>query len=210
MATATATEAQGISRREFLYYIWGSSIALIALQAGGLLTWFLLPRFREGEFGGTFTSPVEAIPPTNDVPVPNAEGRFWLTNVDSEQPNDLMYRAEDEEPIQGVLAIYTVCTHLGCIYDWNAPNTRYECPCHGSKYRLDGRRIQAPAPRNLDRFKLYALDANEQVIAESQPGPDGYEPVVLPPETAFIRIDTGDLGSGQVEPVLEDVAKANA
>lgn len=209
MATATTTDTPGISRREFLYYIWGSSIVLITLQATGLLVWFLLPRFREGEFGGTFTLPVDTVPPTNSPPIPNSAGRFWLSNLDSQEPNNLMYRAEGEEPIRGVVAIYKVCTHLGCIYDWNGPNDRFECPCHGSKYRLDGRRIQDPAPRNLDRFKFYALNENEEVIAESAEGADGWEPLILPPETVFIRVDTGDLAGGQSQVLLENVPAAN-
>ena len=56
--------------------------------------------------------------------------------------------------ISGVAAIYKVCTHLGCIYKWNDASNRFECPCHGSKYRLDGRRIQSPAPVDLDRFEM--------------------------------------------------------
>ena len=38
-----ASASGGISRREFLYYIWGASIALVALQGAGLLLWFLIP-----------------------------------------------------------------------------------------------------------------------------------------------------------------------
>ena len=34
----------GINRREFLYYIWGASMALFAAQSAGLLVWFLIPR----------------------------------------------------------------------------------------------------------------------------------------------------------------------
>jgi cytochrome b6-f complex iron-sulfur subunit len=209
MATVTTSAAPGISRREFLYYIWGASIALITLQATGLLVWYLLPRFREGEFGGTFTLPVDAIPPTNSTPIPNAEGRFWLSNLDSQTPNNLMYRAEGEKPIVGVVAIYKVCTHLGCIYDWNSPNSRFECPCHGSKYRLDGRRIQDPAPRNLGRFAFYALDENEQVIAKAEPNDDGFSPLILPEGTAYVRIDTGDLRPGETQVLLSDVPAAN-
>ncbi|MCA9886693.1 MAG: hypothetical protein KC708_27170, partial [Anaerolineae bacterium] len=40
------------TRREFMYYIWGASIALLLGQAGAGLLWFVFPRFREGEFGG--------------------------------------------------------------------------------------------------------------------------------------------------------------
>jgi cytochrome b6-f complex iron-sulfur subunit len=104
-----------------------------------------------------------------------------------------MYRAEDEaQPIRGVAAIYKVCTHLGCIYAWVAANNRFECPCHGSKYRLDGRRVESPAPRTLDRFEVAALDENDQVLAVSEVDADNfYTPLELPAGTAFLRVDTG-------------------
>jgi cytochrome b6-f complex iron-sulfur subunit len=194
-----------MSRREFLFYVWGASIALVTLQGTGLLVWFLIPRFREGEFGGTFTVDVSQLPEVNAEPVNFADGRFWLVNLDSTNPNDLMYQAEDEsEPIQGVAAIYKVCTHLGCIYSWTPANNRFECPCHGSKYRLDGRRVESPAPRTLDRFRLEALSADRAtVLAESSISADDfYEPVPLPADTAFIRVDTGARKLGPTETLL--------
>jgi cytochrome b6-f complex iron-sulfur subunit len=201
MATASATSATAstntVSRREFLYYIWGASIALFTAQFGGLLVWFMLPRFREGEFGGTFTLDLGLLPDVNRPPVPNSEGRFWLVNLNSSEPNRLMFSEGNEGQIKGVAAIYKVCTHLGCIYDWNEANDRFECPCHGSKYRLDGRRYQNPAPRSLDRFEVAALDASETVIATSVEDEFGqYAPLDLPPDTAFVRVNTGDLKQG--------------
>ncbi|CUS04469.2 putative enzyme [Candidatus Promineifilum breve] len=196
--------SSGISRREFLYYVWGASIALVSLQGAGLLVWFLIPRFREGEFGGTFTVSVDDVPPINASPINFAEGRFWLVNLDSTQPNDLMYQAEDEpNPILGVAAIYKVCTHLGCIYSWTPTNNRFECPCHGSKYRLDGRRVESPAPRTLDRFLLQAIaDDETTVLAEATLSEDFYEPLVLPSGTAFVRVDTGSRKNGPSHPLL--------
>lgn len=41
-----------------------------------------------------------------------------------------------------------VCTHTGCIVDKVADGT-IECPCHGSRYRLDGTVAVGPAPRAL-------------------------------------------------------------
>ncbi len=188
----------GISRREFLYYIWGASIALVALQGAGLLLWFLIPRFREGEFGGTFRVGMGDVPPINSTPINFAEGRFWLVNLDTTQPNDLMYQAPDEpNPIQGIAAIYKVCTHLGCIYAWTPTNSRFECPCHGSKYRLDGRRIESPAPRSLDRFLVQAVaDDETTVLAEASLSEDYYQPLILPSGTAFVRVDTGSRKKG--------------
>ena len=132
-------------RREFLYYIWTASLALFAVQFTGLLVWFMLPRFREGEFGGTFTLPIDTLPDVNAPPFNFPDGRFWLVNLNDENPNELMFEAPGDGTIIGAAAIYKVCTHLGCIYAWTPANGRFECPCHGSKYRLDGRRIEAPA-----------------------------------------------------------------
>lgn len=203
MAEATAN-AEGLTRREFLYYIWGASIALATLQFTGLMVWFMLPRFREGQFGGTFTLPVDTLPDVNAPPNNFPDGRFWLVTLDSAEPNDRMYPAPgDDGPIIGAAAIFKVCTHLGCIYAWVPANNRFECPCHGSKYRLDGRRIESPAPRNLDRFKLSALDADENVIASSEVASDGsYDSLVIPPNAAFLQIDTGDKKDGASQVLL--------
>lgn len=207
MATQAASVEEagsGMSRREFLYYIWGASIVLLTLQGAGLLIWFLIPRFREGEFGGKFLLPIETVPQPNTEPVNFADGRFWLVSLDSQQPNDLFSAANDEpEPIVGVCAVYKVCTHLGCIYSWTPVNDRFECPCHGSKYRLDGRRIEAPAPRTLDRFLVEALaDDKSTVLASSTLVDDFWEPLVLPAETAFISVDTGNRKQGPSDPLL--------
>lgn len=205
---AISAENKGMSRREFLYYIWGASIALYGAQFTGLLIWFLIPRFREGEFGGAFMLNVSAVPPVNTEPVNFPDGRFWLVNLDSTTPNELMALAEDEsQPIKGVAAIYKVCTHLGCIYSWIPPNNRFECPCHGSKYRLDGRRIESPAPRTLDRFRVAAIAEDRTTVLAEAPSvqintTDFYAPLELPAGTAFIRIDTGDRKQGPEQDLI--------
>ncbi|MBK8987009.1 MAG: ubiquinol-cytochrome c reductase iron-sulfur subunit [Chloroflexi bacterium] len=148
------------------------------------------------------------LPEINAAPNNFADGRFWLVNLDTNQANNRMYLASDEsQPIVGVAAIYKVCTHLGCIYTWTNSNDRFECPCHGSKYRLDGRRIESPAPRALDRFKVYAVAEDKTtVLAEAELVDNFYAPLVLPADTAFIRVDTGDRKLGLSEPLLCDFA----
>jgi glycine/D-amino acid oxidase-like deaminating enzyme/nitrite reductase/ring-hydroxylating ferredoxin subunit len=42
-----------------------------------------------------------------------------------------------------------VCSHLGCIVHWNAAESTWDCPCHGSRYDRYGKVINGPANRDL-------------------------------------------------------------
>ena len=184
-----------MTRREFLYYIWSASMALLTAESVGAIIWFSIPRFREGEFGGIFTLEVSAIPEPDSEPKAFPEGRFWLVNLgqksvaDPRQPKD--YAAQP-----GVTAIYKVCVHLGCLYKWVPTNDRFECPCHGSKYLLNGVRIDGPARRNLDTLIMQVVDGAGKVLAETKRGDANRDdtvgaPIDLPAGAAFIKIDTG-------------------
>ncbi len=179
-----------LTRREFLNYAWLASIAVFSAGTIDASLWFAFPNFKAGEFGGEFQigQAGNVLPEVNAGPVPYTNGKFWLSNVDTEV---------DGETRKGVLAIYKVCTHLGCLYEWIPMTSRFECPCHGSKFQLTGDYIAGPARRSLDRFVIKAVAPDGSVKETDAEG----HPLVVEPDDLLI-VDTGQriLGSADITP----------
>ncbi len=54
-----------------------------------------------------------------------------------------------------LVAFSNICTHLGCIPNWLPSELKFKCPCHGSGYYMNGVNFEGPAPRPLERYKIY-------------------------------------------------------
>lgn len=46
-------------------------------------------------------------------------------------------------------ALSAVCTHLGCIVQWDGTQDRIACPCHAGFFAPDGSVVSGPPPRPL-------------------------------------------------------------
>jgi cytochrome b6-f complex iron-sulfur subunit len=66
---------------------------------------------------------------------------------------------------EGVFAISTICTHLGCVV--KATTKGFECPCHGSGFRKDGTVVKGPAPKPLPWLKVSKSGSGFVVDEES-------------------------------------------
>ena len=147
LAEQVRARSDGLSRREagllagtgvLLFVAWGSIAAWAATCAAAFQSFFV-PRltkeppsiFRAGRVTD-FTEPgvYEQYKGTQGV---------WMVHL----------------PGGRLVAVSTVCTHLGCIPNWLANDSKFKCPCHGSGFRMDGFNFEGPAPRPLERLKIY-------------------------------------------------------
>jgi cytochrome b6-f complex iron-sulfur subunit len=73
----------------------------------------------------------------------------------------------------GFFALSSVCTHLGCMTRYLAESAQLACPCHGSRFSLDGKVTAGPAPRPLRHLQVtleqgvLVVDASHEVAADA-------------------------------------------
>lgn len=46
------------------------------------------------------------------------------------------------------------CTHMGCVLNFNESENAFVCPCHSSKFSLDGTVLKGPAQKKLDTLSF--------------------------------------------------------
>ncbi|MHB1294382.1 MAG: Rieske 2Fe-2S domain-containing protein [Anaerolineae bacterium] len=51
-----------------------------------------------------------------------------------------------------VVRLSPKCPHQGCELGWNAADSIWECPCHGSQFEPDGTLHQGPATTGMERL----------------------------------------------------------
>lgn len=69
---------------------------------------------------------------------------------------------------EGMYALSTVCTHLGCTPNWLQTESKFKCPCHGSGFYKTGINFEGPAPRPLERLAISLADDGQILIDKSK------------------------------------------
>lgn len=49
-----------------------------------------------------------------------------------------------------VYTVNPICSHMGCVLEWNRDENSWDCPCHGSRYDYTGRLLSGPAIQPLE------------------------------------------------------------
>ena len=134
-----STEPQ-FGQRRFLAWLSGVGIAGSAVL-GSLATFFFIrPRTTYGQPNRFKIGRPEEFPPGSRIAI---------------DPKRVCIVREGNK----VAAISTTCTHLGCIIAPSA--TGFQCPCHGSRFDVDGNVTGGPAPKALAWYTVSLTPSGE-------------------------------------------------
>jgi len=59
-------------------------------------------------------------------------------------------------------AVSPVCPHAKCMVDWNSAEKSWDCPCHGSRFTIDGEVLTGPARQGLEVVEIESLVHDER------------------------------------------------
>lgn len=62
------------------------------------------------------------------------------------------------DTVDTVKVMNPICTHRQCTVEYNPEEGNIECPCHHSRYNLEGEVLNGPAERPLQRFESELKD----------------------------------------------------
>ena len=129
------TPRQELTRREFLNEITIGAFGIAGLGGAALTYQYFSPNVLF-EPSTTFRAGIPDLYPMNSVTLLH-EQQVYIVRTPT-----------------GFYAVSAVCTHLGCITQWKAEANMIACPCHGSKFQPNGKKIEGPAPRPLPHYAI--------------------------------------------------------
>jgi cytochrome b6-f complex iron-sulfur subunit len=147
-----AARATTITRRGFSMALavgWGSFAAAAAIL-GAATQSFMAPKISR-EPPSTFRAGKVADFIDPKVYEQHKDKNVWIVHL----------------PEGKLIALSTICTHLGCIPNWLANDAKFKCPCHGSGFYMNGVNFEGPAPRPLERLKIQ-IEGDVVIVDKSQ------------------------------------------
>lgn len=98
--------------------------------------------------------------------LPGKSGRFKIGRKHDFPSGTFKYFDNEQvyvfADVDGIYAISAVCTHLGCVV--NKDKNGFACPCHGSRYGLDGSVEKGAAPRDLPWYRISILPSGHLAV----------------------------------------------
>ena len=124
-------------RRKFLGLCLGGTVTAFAGAAGWSVFRYLAPH-QEAAIAAKVTVPEQEVLP--------GEAKFFTF---AGSPGVLVQTKNGT-----LIALSAVCTHLGCIVQWEKEQQNFLCPCHAGRFTPEGNVISGPPPQPLARLPV--------------------------------------------------------
>jgi len=135
------------SRRSFLSRIIAGWLSLTLLPAlYGIARYVIPPKLYERVTQSIVAGKLSELPSPGD----------GAKIVKFNKKAVVVFRTDENQ----VRALSAVCTHLGCIVQYQSEQRQFKCNCHGSVFDLNGKNIAGPAPRPLPPYRVEIKDDN--------------------------------------------------
>lgn len=83
------------------------------------------------------------------------------------------------------VATNSICPHAGCPLGFSAPSQLIECPCHSSRWNLEGKLVHRPARANLTVYPVMVSSGGQRLTIALGEG----DPLDPPAENGVVTID---------------------
>jgi len=174
----------GAPRRTFLAAVGAviaGGLAGVAPVVAGLAT-LLDPLRRTGDDGNLVMVTKLAVLPADGIPrkftVSADRVDAWTTYQNTPVGAVYLRRMPNDE----IVCLNVVCPHAGCFVNLAPAGTHYACPCHRSRFALDGTIDDpaSPAPRAMDELTVEIRNEDEVWVRfqNFQPGQEHKVPIV--------------------------------
>ena len=142
-----------MERRSFLVWIASGLLAVGGLLAGATVVQALVPPSRsidgKTKAGRVSVAKLADLQVGKPVAVDYGDDVLWVVKNSATQ----------------VAVLNQACPHVGCKLSFNEKTKQFDCPCHASHFEMDGKRIDGPAPRNMDPAAFAIVNGDVVVSA---------------------------------------------
>ena len=144
MAQLSDTTNAPVTRRGFIQFLLGFSVVSTIVGMLVPVVGYLLPKTSNSDSG----APVEI---GNAADFGPGTGKVVSVN---DKPVIVV-----NSKAGGLKAFTAICTHLGCVVEWNARKNTIGCPCHDGNFNpVTGAVVSGPPPKPLAQYEVTVKD----------------------------------------------------
>jgi Rieske Fe-S protein len=149
-----------MNRRTFLGWWMAALLTATVVVAAGPLLLYLWPAPPKGQKKGllkvSLDTPVDQLQDGDAVkfnaPTTPNSAFIMADGGGDNAPGDLAFGGFLVKHGGKIDALAINCSHLGCSVAFNQGAKTFDCPCHGSRFHIDGTVLRGPAPVPLSHL----------------------------------------------------------